>query len=553
MSTLADVERWSECETITGDLVIGSCDDDQSPSPIDDSAIGEFDDLVNVTGRLRVACTSITDLRGFDKLVAVGDGVEIRRNPSLLSISVLNKLKRLAGSLVVVYNPKLSDVGGFQSLNEIDGSVQIDRNAQLTSLSALSLVETIGGGDLIAGYYALSISYNVALVNLRALSRLKKIQQGTVHVEGNRMLCFAGYPQWGQTSFVRRPRDDTGDKGINWLWILNGSSSPDILWSWSQGDDYVPTLLVRDNGDGSQCDAIQCSASCKKGAGCWADDVNSCGECGGLCNDFAPTVLTTSSSTKSPSDSTSAGWWPPFRMPYLAIFIAVVVAVVLLIILITIGCVLCCRWRRRERKGSFRLKSSESRDDLTYEVESGLDDGGVAMQSMKPLESSVEETTWQKTTEDVLPVQPVAGKQQLKEEKRRQKEEEKRLKEEEKRLKEEEKRKKKELEKMEKEKLKHKSRTSSGSSLDDNIILQPGNPNESLLEEKGQSEFFIVMLVCSPTDWLLAGTRSMADHILMNFPRDQLKFDKELGETGTFKVSACFLTAFLFLSRCSGL
>eukprot|EP00118_Oscarella_pearsei_P002143 m.9655 g.9655 ORF g.9655 m.9655 type:complete len:1036 (+) comp21531_c0_seq1:58-3165(+) len=512
LTTQSDVDEFLRgCGDVVGDLVIGSC---STQARFSITNLASLNDTENISGRLAIQCTGITKLTGFGGLVKLG-GLEIRNNLKLSDVSAFSKVQGINGSLSIVNNPNLQQLGGLQLLEDVQGYLQIDRNDKLVDFKGLSALKRINGTALIGEYYALSISLNSELKTLTGLAKLRWISRGTVRIMGNPHLCYAGYPQLGYKEYISRPTKNARDKGINWLGIINtGQNDLDFRWKW-EDDGFVPTLLIQNNGDQEDdCKSSQCSSQCKN-AGCYGNDVNNlCGVCteietGGLlttCEDLGPSLL-------------NSGWWPPFNMPYLAIFIAIIVIVILVVILIVIGCCYCCRKRQRERMGSFQLQPSESKDNLTYELESGLDDGGIAMQSIKPLESPTGEMpVYFDETEAA-----VADHLSEKELQRRQKEEKKRLKEEEKKLREEEKKRKKEIEKLEKERLKQEMtpQKKRASSLDENVLMQSGNLSESLLEDLTETQ---------------AEQRPAASHIQFNFPRDQLKLVNEIGFTETFKV-----------------
>ncbi len=152
------------------------------------------------------------------------------------------------GSLEISQNGNLTVVSGFGSLTVVEGYLQVDHNRLLHQLDGLGAVVDIRGSELVAGH-ALNILYNPILPDLRWLRNLTQIGFGTVHIEGNAVLCYAGYPQWG--AGIYSPRPPGGDKGIDWRTLLQGV--PDWQYTWGDVGGGYPTLVIQNNAAYEDC------------------------------------------------------------------------------------------------------------------------------------------------------------------------------------------------------------------------------------------------------------------------------------------------------------
>ena len=205
--------------------------------------------VLNVyVGSLVVQCCSrLQRIDEFNSLETVSGTLRLYYNERLLSVSGFGALSSV-GSLEISQNANLTEVAGFQSLELIEGYLQIDHNQALHQLEGLIGLHTISGRSLVAGH-ALNILYNPMLRDLRWFQNLTQISFGTVHIEGNSALCYAGYPQWAVGGFSARPPG--GDQGIDWRTRLGGMV-PTWQYSWGGGAGY-PTLLVQNNAAYQDC------------------------------------------------------------------------------------------------------------------------------------------------------------------------------------------------------------------------------------------------------------------------------------------------------------
>ena len=155
-------------------------------------------------------------------------------------------------NLQIAQNSKLSRVTGFSGLSTISGYLEIDRNPALYDISGFRSLQTIQGAEVILGH-ALTLTYNTNLTDLSGFSSLSSIQLGTVHIEGNTRLCYAGYPQWRVGSYPVRPEVVGGvDVGIDWRSRL-ADNVPIWQYTWRVVDGGYPTLLIQNNAPSGDC------------------------------------------------------------------------------------------------------------------------------------------------------------------------------------------------------------------------------------------------------------------------------------------------------------
>ena len=196
-------------------------------------------------------CNSLQDVAGFNQLHTISGSLIVYYNQNLLRISGFGMLRNVT-SIEISNNENLQTISGFSQLNLINGYLQIDRNTALLNLEGFSNLQVLGGETLVLGH-ALTVLYNTNLTTLAGLRGLNTINYGTVHIEGNTQLCYAGYPQWTVGSYPLRPPE--GDRGIDWRTKLNMSSF--ISWQYSWNDGGFPTLVVQNNANYTSCGEYQ--------------------------------------------------------------------------------------------------------------------------------------------------------------------------------------------------------------------------------------------------------------------------------------------------------
>ena len=205
--------------------------------------------LATIQGSLKInCCPNLITIGGFNLLTSVRS-IDIYYNANLTSITAFASITQLQGYLRVAQNPKLASIIELSALRNIGSYLEIDRNPSLTDVS-FSRLTAIGGADTVAGH-ALSIGYT-ALQSLSGFGALSSISYGTVRIEGNTALCYAGYPQWGEIGqFASRDSSSGADKGLDWRQLLSVSNQWQYTWGVEGGG--IPTLLIRDNAPAGSC------------------------------------------------------------------------------------------------------------------------------------------------------------------------------------------------------------------------------------------------------------------------------------------------------------
>lgn len=192
---LRSLDGLVELRTIGGDLVVRD-------NP-------ELEDLLGLGRVLRAASVTIegndalVDLEGLDKLtdadqLVVADNASLQTlegmlalgaafsgdllvldNPSLVSVSGLDALTNLGGTLEISGNRALTDLDGLDALRTVADTLRVHDNATLTDVLALHGVQYVGGDLLVTENPAL------AAKAVDSLSAAILEVEGSVILEGN--------------------------------------------------------------------------------------------------------------------------------------------------------------------------------------------------------------------------------------------------------------------------------------------------------------------------------------------------------------------------------
>ncbi|WP_276372359.1 T9SS type A sorting domain-containing protein [Chryseolinea sp. H1M3-3] len=212
---LTNLNGLFSLDSITGTLIIKENNSLAS--------INGFGELVSVGGTVPYAVTissnpSLAEVNGFSALESI-QGISIKNNAALVSVSGFSKLVIDYGILEITSNNSLIDINGFKNLKEIRpaiaSAVIIDNNAALQNLDGLTSLEIIEGPNValritnnpslsnIDGLFALTsilttrggasleVENNDALKNIDGLSSFSKIKwdiAGSVIIRGNELL-----------------------------------------------------------------------------------------------------------------------------------------------------------------------------------------------------------------------------------------------------------------------------------------------------------------------------------------------------------------------------
>ena len=244
------IEKNSACTRIIGDLRFGyqNC---SIPCNVDNFSL--LRNISTVNGSLSIQCCNrLTDIDTFSSLVTILGSLVVYYNRELTDINGFIELRSIQGNIVISQNNKLTSINGLSQLLTVNGYISIERNPVLNQINGLTQLTTIEGNEITSGH-ALSILYNGNLEALNFLSSLESINYGTVHIEGNTALCYAGYPTWQFNLYPPRPRqfDSSADKGIDWRTKLSTMEPWQYTWDVQEGG--YPTLLIQNNAPNGSC------------------------------------------------------------------------------------------------------------------------------------------------------------------------------------------------------------------------------------------------------------------------------------------------------------
>lgn len=180
---------YPNCTLINGDLRIGHRD---CATPCNVTGFSPLVGVTTIMGSLSIqCCNKLTDLSGFGSVSKILGDLTVYYNSELATITGFSVLQSVQGSLSVSQNTKLLSIRGLSSLSVVCGYLAIQRNVALTGLDGLRQLSELKGEELLSGH-ALSVTYNTQLASLSGLENILNISYGTVHIEGNTALCYAG-------------------------------------------------------------------------------------------------------------------------------------------------------------------------------------------------------------------------------------------------------------------------------------------------------------------------------------------------------------------------
>lgn len=238
------------CTLMNGNLHIGYQD---CSTPCTVTGFSPLEGVATLSGTLAIQCCNrISDISGFRSLTKLVGSLRIYYNSELVAISGFVALTSVQGSVSVAQNRGLETISGLTNLVNIGGYLAIERNTALANLDGLRALASLTGAELSSGH-ALSVTYSLQLTDLSGLSSLRNISYGTVHIEGNTALCYAGYPLWQLEAYPIRPPTSAGgaDVGLDWRTRLSGLESWQFTWG-VEGGGY-PTLLIQNNAPEGSC------------------------------------------------------------------------------------------------------------------------------------------------------------------------------------------------------------------------------------------------------------------------------------------------------------
>ena len=244
------------CASINGDLVIG--DPSCGGACTVNSLFFLSRSIEEIAGSLIVrCCNTLTVISGWGVLHTITGSLVVEDNARLNVIDSFQILANLGGNLILRNNPALVQMnmssGAPSILTRVEGYLHIERNLQLANLEFLSTITTIAGNQLL-DRISFALLYNPKLNDLKWLRSLKSIHNGTVWIEGNTQLCYAGYPQWQLGAYKARTQLQNADKGIDWRTFMVNQVPSDFTWLGTN----IPYLVVKDNAPEGSCGTYIC-------------------------------------------------------------------------------------------------------------------------------------------------------------------------------------------------------------------------------------------------------------------------------------------------------
>ncbi len=152
--------NYQGCTVVSGDvIIIGGA-----------LSLSGLNQITSIEGSLSIINnSSLSSLAGLENLTSVGERLDIDNNDALLDLESLNSLMFVGGEVGVSGNNILTSLKGLDNLTAV-GGLKVTANASLSNLAGLENVTSIVGGLLIGG--------NSSLGSLTGLESLTSIIGG---------------------------------------------------------------------------------------------------------------------------------------------------------------------------------------------------------------------------------------------------------------------------------------------------------------------------------------------------------------------------------------
>jgi len=145
-----------------------------------DSFVVDYPDCINLSTRLTVSGSDITNLLGLSQLESVDD-LYIIDNPQLTSLAGLENLTNVDDELRIHENPVLSNLSGVSNLNTC-AEINIENCPGISSLPNYNTLNTLG---------TLRITNNNGLFNMNGLENLTTLSE-IIIINNDNLLNFEG-------------------------------------------------------------------------------------------------------------------------------------------------------------------------------------------------------------------------------------------------------------------------------------------------------------------------------------------------------------------------
>ncbi|WP_299548674.1 T9SS type B sorting domain-containing protein [Seonamhaeicola sp.] len=172
------VSAFPNCETVTGDLIIGD----------DINDISGINKVKRIEGSLVVMGTNITSISNFATLNFIFGDFYIEHNANLESIEGINLLTHIGGDLVIsTENGGLRSISGFNSLETIGGNFTVSDNQDLVSFTGFPVLTNAEGW--------FTISDNARLPGIPNFNQLKLISNDFAILNNDALPQINGFNQ----------------------------------------------------------------------------------------------------------------------------------------------------------------------------------------------------------------------------------------------------------------------------------------------------------------------------------------------------------------------
>jgi hypothetical protein len=175
---LVNLQGLENLSNLNGDLIIGDVMPGQYPYSTGNPSLTSLtglNNLVSIQGSLKLCGNySLTSLSGLENLALIGGYLQVGSldifygftfgNPLLVNLSGLTGLSAVGGGLFIAGNTGLANLSGLDSLISVGQNCWFDLNESLVTLQGLNQLTSIGG--------SLNIRWNIALSDISALGNM---------------------------------------------------------------------------------------------------------------------------------------------------------------------------------------------------------------------------------------------------------------------------------------------------------------------------------------------------------------------------------------------
>jgi len=142
--------------------------------------------LTSIHGNLKIGRNygegnpSLNSISGLENLISIGGSLSLYSNGSLTSLTGLDNVATIGGNLSINANHSLVSLAGLENLISIEGDLQVDYNNSLTSLAGLGNVISIGGDLIITRNDVLSSLVGMENINSNSINNINIIRNNSL-------------------------------------------------------------------------------------------------------------------------------------------------------------------------------------------------------------------------------------------------------------------------------------------------------------------------------------------------------------------------------------